>query len=333
MTQEQFLNQSRSKIEGFNESSPIKAYRLDETGQVVFEIEVESKKGGKDVVIAALTDVHINVTNEADESDEEVMYSKKCRGTIFAEPGVVEALTRAMEVCALADLTVVTGDLLDYLTCGGMEVAKKEILEKTDSVMFCAAIHDISKNCMTNLPDKLSYDQRIGIIKEIWPNDTLYEARTYGDKVTAIAIDNDTKAHYQEPQYELLKKDIEEARREGRIVLLFQHRPISTTKEENRETPSLITLWKPVWNLYDKSNLGGPEYGNEVDRRIIDLIRSNADVVKGIFCGHYHDVLYTEIPATYEEDGKTVEAVIPQYNMASCPYLKYAGILTRIVIK
>ena len=75
---------------------------------------------------------------------------------------------------------------------------------------------------------------------------------------------------------------------------------------------------------------GDPE---ELTLRVYELLRASADVVKGIFAGHYHNQFYTEIPATYMKDGEPVSTVIPQYVVHIARADADFGYLMRIILK
>lgn len=54
------------------------------------------------------------------------------------------------------------------------------------------------------------------------------------------------------------------------------------------------------------------------------LITESADVIKGVFCGHQHNIFYTEITAK--------NGFIPQYTLTANPYFKN-GTLAKIIVK
>jgi hypothetical protein len=55
-------------------------------------------------------------------------------------------------------------------------------------------------------------------------------------------------------------------------------------------------------------------------------------VVKAIFTGHWHSQFYSEVCASYENNGETVSTFIPQYVISGNPYHE-AGFLARIIVK
>lgn len=77
--------------------------------------------------------------------------------------------------------------------------------------------------------------------------------------------------------------------------------------------------------FYKKTDM---KEGDAATEQIYDLIRNNADVIKGTFCGHQHFDYYTEIVAK-TADGK--DTIIPQYIM--CAAYRHNGHLMKITVK
>lgn len=334
MTKQEFFGQERLDVENSRENSTVTSYQLKDTRQVICELTIESIKGGEPVDVAILADTHIHVLSEKDKDDEEVQLSSQCRGNIFRHPSCFKGLERAVQVAEHCDYTVIAGDVLDYLTYGALDYAKELFFDRLPNLICTLAIHDVSKNCMTNLPDKLPYEERINIIKEYWPNDVRYASALVGDKAVLVGLDNDTTEHYFEDQIDKLKAEIEKARKDNNVIFIFQHTPLATGKEEDKEAPNFFVNRFEVSNVYDRRLIGNPEYTNETDRKMLDLILGNSDVIRGIFCGHFHDGNHTQLPAYYiDEKGTKHQQPIDQYIVSSTPYCLPHGVITRLIIK
>jgi len=187
---------------------------------------------------------------------------------------------------------------------------------------------------MTNLPDKLPYEERINILKPYWPNDVRYASKVVGDRAVLVGLDNDTTGHYFEDQVEKLKAEIIKARKDNNIIFIFQHTAIATGKEEDKEAPNFFVNRFETSNVYDRRLIGNPQYTNETDKKMLELIQSNSDVIKGIFCGHFHDGNYTTLPAYYiDAEGVKHHQPIDQYIVSSTPYCLPWGVITRVIIK
>jgi hypothetical protein len=74
-----------------------------------------------------------------------------------------------------------------------------------------------------------------------------------------------------------------------------------------------------------KSFAGSPAHGYADTMKVYNLIVRNSDVIKGVFCGHWHNHMYTEILAQNEDGSfKTDEngnyVVIPQHTVTANAY-------------
>ncbi len=334
MTKQEFFNQERLPVDNAREDENVVSYQLKDTHQVICELTVESKKGGAPVDVAIMADTHVHVVSEKDDNDEEVQLSSKCRGMIFRHPSCFKALENAVKAAEYCDFAVIAGDVIDYLTYGALDYAKELFFDRLPNIICTPAIHDVTKHNMTNLTDKLPYEERLNILKEYWPNDLRYASSVIGDRAVLVGLDNDTTEHYFEEQIEKLKAEIEKARKDNNIIFIFQHTAIATGKEEDKEAPNFFVNRFEVSNVYDRRLIGNPEHTNETDKKMIELITSNADVIKGIFCGHFHDGNHTKLPAYYiDENGVKQETYIDQYIVSSTPYCLPHGVITRLIIK
>ena len=140
-----------------------------------------------------------------------------------------------------------------------------------------------------------------------------------------------------EEQYAKLAADIEKARANGYIILIFQHIPIVTNNPKYKEIRPIYTTDSSV--VYDFSantdangkNFDGVRTNKDATTtKVYNLITQNADVIKGLFCGHYHDDFYCEVKAT-EKDG--TETVIPQYVVESTAFDAGTGHVMKITVK
>ena len=252
----------------------------------------------------------------------------------FRHDVIFAAQKRAVQAAQYADLTVIAGDMVDYASKGGLEYAKKEIIEKLPSLLLAMGNHDITRNVCTKREDKLSYEEREELLRQYWINDLHYATKTLQDKVVCVALDNTSKSFYTDEVIEKFEKEIEKARKENNIILLFQHEPISTGKPCDKEARSILPHRKEFWNIYDLAGIKcGPDETNKNNIKMFNLIKDNADVIYGIFCGHHHDAIYTEIIGSYiNENGERVEKVIPQHCVSGCPYSNCAGVVTIIKV-
>ena len=120
---------------------------------------------------------------------------------------------------------------------------------------------------------------------------------------------------------------------EGQVPTLLLHAccaPCSSYCLEYLSNYFRITLYYYNPNIYPES-----EYSLRTDEAtdaVYDLITKNADVVKGIFAGHWHSQFYGDTFASYEKDGEIINTTIPQYVISGNVYFP-SGIVNRITVK
>ena len=101
-------------------------------------------------------------------------------------------------------------------------------------------------------------------------------------------------------------------------------------KEERHILPAdeaCPTLWECDGKMQNFRRAIGSRTRNddEATRRVYRLIRENGDVIRGVFCGHWHSAYYAEIDAGQYR--------IPQYELEGNPYNGQAGHVLRILVK
>lgn len=328
---EWFYSQGKLSVPECETRGKFEAYRLEHTGQYIFEIKINSGLGGETVEIDQITDIHFNYVGLADEGDEELEGTKKAR-TWNKEGESVKSAIRAMDAAKYADQTVVTGDVLDYLSLGTLSLMKKHVVSRDPEVMITLGGHELTKQMQTNLPDKLTLEERLAILSEYWPHDMFYYSKEVGGKVIAVGLDN-SLGQFRVYQTDKLKADIEKARAEGKILLLFMHEPIAT----NSNLGAIPSNWamRGAHKQFDfdgETTVGAKSSDTEETRLVYSLISENADVIKGVFCGHRHSLFYTEIKASYTDKNGRHDATIPQFVAIGNPYLDHQGCVTRIIV-
>lgn len=329
---EQFFSQEHLPLEGYVKTDLFDAYRLKDTQQAIIEYTIDSGLGGEEVEIAQITDIHFNYCNADDENDEEVMLTKKCRKYV-ANGASAEPAKKAMDAAEYFDQTVVTGDTLDYLSCGAIELADKLIFKRDPDVLVPLGGHDYLKNMETGKPEKYTFEEKAPILEKAWIHDIHYESRVIKNKVLAVAIDNGTQ-HYHPSAVAKLKADIERARKGNLAILIFQHEPICTGKPEDDNREGQLILYTEKYNFYSDPAVCSKELSTDTDREIYKLITENADVIKCICCGHLHSVFVTDVKAYYtDKDGARRQTSIPQYATAGNTYFGMQGVVTRIIVK
>ena len=167
------------------------------------------------------------------------------------------------------------------------------------------------------------------MLKDNWEHDPIYTSRVLRDKVMVIQMDNGlndrdevAQPHsgnlFRPEQVELLKKDLELAKKNRYVVLLFFHEPIGTGNPADKVVnatyiPGADSGVHTTQNLYENV-AAGTNHDSEASAAIWNLIRENSDNIAAVFAGHVHGDFYSEIL------GKTRN--IPQILLTGMAYEK-----------
>ena len=303
--------EKRKKIDlyGSSDYKPTWVYTIGEDFPQFREVDIEAARDDKTpVTIVQLTDLHLNYMNEKDleEKNPTLMSTYEKRWWLAGGEGKIFAQKALEYADQVADQTVITGDVMDYLSNGCAELLYQVVWDKYPDMLVTTGNHEWCQQMEGEVEETLSNDERRKWLEDIWKHDIYYTSRIIKDKVMVILLENGI-AGFWECQIKPLKADIALAREKGYTVLLFMHIPINTNKPKG-------DIVKPIGqgNFCDFSCDGvvGGENSIGPTREVYDIIINNADVIKGIFTGHHHADFYTEILAKTHE-GK--DAVIPQY--------------------
>lgn len=308
-------------------------YRSKKSGIFIHEIPVESVTPGREAVnIAAIADIHINATNQQDLSNEEVMHTKECRHW-NADGASVKALDKAMAYAGRWDQTVLLGDTLDYLSYGSMELMERHVWRVDPGCLAALGGHDVTRQMETGLKDQTPLGERQAVLAGFWRHNIFYTSRLLKNHVMVIQLDNGCGCYWdcQVPQ---LSQDLKLAREYGYTVLIFQHEPVCTQHEEDAQKRAYYVwdICRERRNFYDEV-IGYGLTEENATKRVYDLITQNADIVRGLFCGHYHTSFYTEVAGSYrDEAGILHQRSIPQHLLECNAYENYAGHVMKISV-
>lgn len=284
------------------------------------------------VEIVQITDTHFNYINEYDlaQANPSIMSTKEYR--LWLAGGVSQPnAARAMEYARYSDQTVVTGDILDYLSYGCKELTVKNLFRKDTDLLACLGGHDTTRVMQGKVPDPTTFESRMDILNEFWPHDTRYASKIVKNKAMCVVLDN-ANGGYWEEQIEKLAADIQKAREENLVILIFEHEPICTHNPDDHEIqPLILSAADGKLSSFDDSCLG-KDGTSGATLEVYNLIRNNADVIRGVFCGHYHGDYHTAIKGSYlDENGAIVERDIPQYILTANAY--GSGHVMKITVK
>lgn len=302
--------------------------RFKESGVFFRSFTLDSNKGGEPVEILQITDIHFNCCNENDLKDEELAETVVCRKW-NADADSIRSVKRTIPLSKYFDRTIITGDTLDYLSEGSMELMKKYIWEVDPDILIALGGHELTKEMQTGKPDRTPLSERLAYLRKNWRHDIHYHSEVIGDKVLAVVLDN-SQSRFLPGQAEKLRADIERARAEKLVLLIFEHEPISTGKPEDVKIKAIRRYDPEFVNLWSGAAVGSvSRSGDETTREVYDLITHNSDVIGGIFCGHEHSAFYSEVRA-FTPGGERRD--IPQVILEGSPYDDQAGHILRITI-
>jgi hypothetical protein len=289
-------------------------------GVIERNIYIKSKKVGRPLRIAHLTDPHFNYCNQKDiEENDPILMSTLENRKWLKSGSSVENAVKTLSHAKNADAIVITGDILDYLSYGCEELAKKYIFEPYPNLIAARGNHEAARKVQGKIAETMPFEEKEKRLKALWCNDISYSSTVIDERVMIIQMDNcSRKIGFYENQIEPFKNDIEKARENGYIALLFFHVNIATDNE-NDEQVFANRIGDSSCKEMNLSKDGISEKNGDASKEICDIIRNSADVIMGCFCGHLHCDLYSEISAkTKSGESQT----IPQYILIGTPYGK-----------
>ena len=316
------MTQPYERITGTDDTPEKSLFRLTESGVYFREHHIPTGHADDPIEIAQITDIHFNCCDDIDLQNPELAYTKECRRWL-ADGASAKGIQNAMGLAKSADQIVITGDTLDYLSHGAIEMMHRYIWDVEPTALLCIGGHELTRQMQTGRPDETTLESRYADLQRVWKHDISYESRVIRDRVLIAAMDNDC-GRYRPEQVEKLFADIAAAREKGLVVLLFQHEPIDSGNPADECCP---TLWECDGKSYNfRRAVGSPERNDsETAREMYRLITSSGDVIRGIYCGHLHSAYYTEVRAG--------DTVIPQYVLEGNPYNGQAGHVMRIIVE
>ncbi len=324
-TREAYLAQGYEVVVGTPERPETCRKRFLETGLWFGEVTIDSGKGGEPLELVQITDMHFNAFAPEDESNEELMLTRQHRS--WNANGASERSAKtAMDYAKLCDKIIVTGDTWDFLSNGAAEMMERLVWDVSDRVVACIGGHELVRMMQTGEPDRTPLAERLAIVASRWHNDIHYHSEIIGGKAMIILLDN-SRTRYLDCQIERFKADLAKAREAKLPVLIFQHEPLATGNPADRELVPFHVCSHKMLDFYDHPGfIGAPSRDtDEATARMLELIKGNCDLIRGIFCGHRHSAFYSEVLC---EGGR-----IPQYVLEGNVYDGQAGHIMRITVK
>ncbi len=328
--------ETKKTVNGSPDDEKTWIYEIVETGLQVREFTVDSGKGGEPVEIVQISDMHFNAINDKDrqENNPTIMGNGSDKGMYEYRVNLKDGAIRPnAEICLNYaknyDQTVVTGDSIDYLTWGAIEMVNDVIWGAIPDALVGLGNHDMVRGWTeafaAGVPTDTSFlESRYQILQDNWKHDIYYTSKVVGDKAMVIQLDNGSGTFW-DSQVSKLKADIATAREKGYVVLLFTHIALSNNNPSQPGAPVIDSgNGKKGVSAYKPSGLNE----TAATKAIYDVVFNNADVIRGVFSGHNHKNVYYDIAAkTPSGEAKT----IPQVILTSIQYEK--GTVMKITVK
>lgn len=360
-----FAENPVSEIHAFNVSlankNTVRYLKVLNNGVRLTETKIASLKNtsvGEPVKIAFFSDTHfVGELTEQDKTKQHLVDLYELRKNTFRN--TVRSTPASLAFGDLFDRTVIGGDLFDFYSEGNINLFKSTVTDNYPNVLTLLGNHEGSEGfseITPELPTALSdiyadLNERVfgyGAIKTKGTINSLEQAEEYNDiylahnlvkdsfgneKALLLMMDNQNYTYqFSDFHYERLEFYIDYAKDKQIPVLIFQHTPLCTGRTTEIVSPYDIIVngngKGENWGTSASTALAGAPYHdsrNPMTTQVYDLIVNNADVVKGIFCGHVHNNIYTEIVAKTSAGADTV---IPQYTIAGNYFYSNINLIT-----
>ena len=298
------------------------------------EVTIDIPGNGTPIEIFQISDVHFNAFYENEAAF--VGDSYKAWGSAFGDNAdIITAFKRCMNYAAGADRVILTGDLVNFYSRANYDTVEKYVFRAAENinaalsgkVIPTAGNHECTYSDRSSLTQ---FDLNYTELKALYSKygfDLDYTSQVIDGRVMVVVLDNASRYdaggdRYSQAQVDNLTRDIAIARENGYTMLLFGHIPMPT---KNTDGNGYFRNYDP--DAYTDSH--------PTAKAFYELVTNNADVIRGIFTGHFHEDNYVEIVAK-TADGKP--AYIPQYVLANMRRLDGKvntgdGMMTRIILK
>ncbi len=307
-------------------------------GVLVHDVVIDAGLG-EEIAIGHISDIHYNYCNQRDlDEADPVLMSTLAHRLWLANGASVEKGRNGYELLDDMDLMVFNGDTMDYLSYGAMELMQREVWDRFPNVIATVGGHELCRRMQGEVAETMTYDERFDMIKAFWKHDVYYTAKLIKDKVLVVGL-CDNRWTLNAYQHECLKRDLALAREKGYVVLLFMHEPICTGDSAHTfvdtDSPYVLKVGDRSGfpkDLYNGNTRGNPMVGSErcdeVTNAVYDEMVNSADVIRGVFVGHWHSEMVLDIAAK-TPDG--TPATIPQFVKTASAY--GVGGMMRILVK
>lgn len=301
-----------------NNSKDDYGFTILDNGVKVMNFTIDAVDGSNDetVTLSHVTDVHLNLLNARDFANARPEVISFYRNRYHLMNGRTALATEnSMDIAeALADQVVLTGDTLDALNYGTLDLMKRLITAKYPNALHASGNHELWQDTgVGQISDTMTMDEKRAVYQEYMPHDSAYSTKLIKNKVLLIQMDNgvgwdEGSYSYCEEQYQALEKDLAMARENNYTVIIAQHLPLQfgVKTGDNRNNNQIIAadaannfsgakIDMASNDGYIMTDPAGTMGTRTVATKTHRLITSYKDVVKGILVGHHHQAAVLDV--------------------------------------
>lgn len=281
--------------------------------------------GSREIHLLFFADTHYVGYNDDDlvENNQLVKESYERRQNSFNTEQIIDNVGKIMRISHFFDKTILVGDTMDYLSNAGFDFINREIYSQNPDTLILVGNHDDTRIAGHKGKDVCIRQSRECILKKHIRNDIFYHSEQIGDNTLLIGLNN-CHRRYTFEQMQKLGDDIKFAKENNLTIIIAQHEMINTANPADFKLPALLVksnwCYNSAYNFYNSKEKIGTEADDDITKSVYNMIISNADVIRAIVCGHWHNAAYCEINATYTCGDKIINTTIPQYVVASSAY-------------
>lgn len=248
------------------------------------QLKLTSKTVTEETKIVQISDAHIIVPYK---NDGDIYKIEKERKLFFERESLLrtgevryaeEELAEAIKYANSADLTVFTGDIVEFATQTNVD-RMMEHFANCKNYLYTFGNHDYLK-CYLNAenPEKQRAENG-ALFRQVIKNDIEFTVKTLNG-LNIVVMDN-SLYQFNERQYDKLKKALSE----DKDAILFMHIPLYHPYLNILSQKKVNVLMGACGADYD---LSSPVYPTETTKKTIELIKENHKKVLAVMAGDHH---------------------------------------------
>ena len=244
---------------------------------------LKSKSATTTTKVVQISDSHLIVVNKGDgdyykrEKERKNFFEREALARTGEIHYAEEKLEEAIEYAKSADLTVFTGDIVEFPTKANVD-KMAEKFSVLDNYLYTFGNHDYMDYTL-KLSAKEQYDNNLSLFTSVIKNDIEIAVREING-VNVVLLDNG-RFQFTERQYQELKKVFDE----GKDVVIGMHIPLFHPDVDKAGKEKVNFATDVCGTDKDESK---PCYPTPVTKAVIELIKEKHEQVLALLVGHNH---------------------------------------------